>query len=385
MPIPLAQRLTRLPPYLFADLDRKRNEVAARGVDIIDLGIGDPDLPTPGPVVEAMIEAVRDPRTHRYPSYQGRRDFREAAARFMKRRFGVELDPDKQICALIGTKEGLAHAALALVEPEDAVLVPSPAYPVYNIGTIFASGIPIIMPLKPANGWLPDFSAIKKSAVSRATVMYLNYPNNPTGAVADLKFYQRAVEFAQEHKLVVLHDSAYSEICFDDYRAPSILQVPGALELSAEFHSLSKTASMAGWRIGFVAGNAEIVSAIGRIKTNLDSGVFEAIQRAAITALDLPNDYRRSIVETYRDRREVVIHGLQRAGIEAPTPLATFYIWFPVPGGDSAAFANRLLENTGVVVTPGVGFGPEGEGYARIALCQDQARLAEAMERMNNF
>lgn len=382
MKIKQAQRLTQLPTYLFAELDRKRDEVAARGVDIIDLGVGDPDLPTPQPVVEAMVEAVRDPATHRYPSYEGMPAFRQAAARFMKRRFGVDLDPDTQICALLGTKEGLAHAPLALVEPEDPVLYPSPGYPVYRNATIFAGGTPIPMPLRAENGWLPDFDALPPSAASRATLMFLNYPNNPTGAVADASFFRQAVDFADRHNHVLLHDAAYSELGFDGYRAPSILQVPGAMELAAEFHSLSKTANMTGWRIGFVAGNAEIVQAIGRIKTNIDSGAFEAVQRAAITALELPTEAYEKITETYRLRRDVVVAGLQKAGIEVVVPKATFYVWFPVPGGDSVQFAERVLTKTGVVVTPGVGFGREGEGYARIALCANKGRLAEAMERM---
>jgi len=382
MKIKQASRLTQLPPYLFAELDRKRDEVAARGVDIIDLGVGDPDLPTPAPVVEAMVEAVRDADTHHYPSYQGMRDFRVAAAEFMGRRFGVELDPDTQICALIGSKEGLAHAPLAMVEPGDAVLYPSPGYPVYRIATIFAGGKPVSMPLSADNNWLPDFTAIDKDDVEQATMMYLNYPNNPTGAIADGDFFKQTVSFAHEHELALLHDAAYSELCFDEYSAPSVLQQPGAIDVAAEFHSLSKTANMTGWRIGFVAGNAEIVGAVGRIKTNIDSGAFEAVQRAAITALDLPEKIYRDILAVYKERRDVVVDGLRRAGIEVEAPQATFYVWFPVPGGDSAAFAGKVLEQTGVVLTPGIGFGAEGEGYARIALCRDTERLAEAMERI---
>jgi LL-diaminopimelate aminotransferase len=376
-----AQRLTCLPPYLFAELDKKRKETAARGIDVIDLGIGDPDLPTPAPIVEAMVEAVRDPSTHRYPSYQGMRAFREAAAKYMKDRFGVSLDPDTEICALIGSKEGIAHAALALVEIDDSVLVPSPGYPVYRIGAIFAGGNPVAMPLRAENGFLPDFDEIKPVVASRATVMHLNYPNNPTGAIADLAFFERAVAFAAKHNHTLLHDAAYAEVGFDGYRAPSILQVPGARERCAEFHSLSKTFNMTGWRIGFVAGNAEIVSAIGRIKTNVDSGVFEAVQRAAVVALGLPQQIKDDIVTVYQERRAAVLEGLRRAGIAPPSVRATFYVWFRAPEGDSRAFASRLLERTGVVMTPGVGFGEEGEGWMRIALCQPKERLAEAMER----
>jgi LL-diaminopimelate aminotransferase len=380
-----AQRLTCLPPYLFAELDRKRKEAAARGMDIIDLGIGDPDRPTPAPIVEAMIEAVKDPALHRYPSYEGLREFRLAAAEFMYARFGVDLCPDTEICALIGSKEGLAHAALALVEIDDSVLVPDPAYPVYRIGTIFAGGNPVAMPLRRENAFLPDFAAIQKAVASRATVMYLNYPNNPTGAAADLNFFRRAIEFANEHQITVLHDAAYSEIGFDGYRAPSILQVPGAIERAVEFHSLSKTFNMAGWRIGFVAGNADIVRAIGRIKTNIDSGAFGAVQRAAVAAMALPQSYRDEIVATYRERRDLVISGLRQAGFEVADLKATFYVWFAVPGGDSRAFATQLLDRTGVVVTPGVGFGEAGEGYVRIALCQELPRLTEAVERLRGL
>jgi len=377
-----AQRLTSLPPYLFAELDRKRSEARARGVDVIDLGIGDPDRPTPPAIVEALVAAARDPRNHRYPSYQGMRAFRVAAADYMNRRFGVTLDPDTEICALIGSKEGIAHAALALVEPDDSVLVPSPGYPVYRAATIFAGGNPVAMPLTAENGFLPDFDVIKKVVASRATVMYLNYPNNPTGAVADLPFYARALEFAAEHNITVLHDAAYAEMGFDGYRAPSILQVPGAMDRAVEFHSLSKTFNMTGWRLGFVAGNAAIVGAIGRVKTNVDSGVFDAVQHAGIAALGLDDSVIDGIVEVYRRRRDVVLAGLRAAGIQVPPVRATFYVWFPAPGGNSALFASRMLEEAGIVITPGIGFGAEGEGFCRIALCQETDRLAEAMTRL---
>ncbi|MDP8222961.1 MAG: LL-diaminopimelate aminotransferase [Candidatus Lernaella stagnicola] len=376
------QRLTSLPPYLFAELDRQKELVAARGVDIIDLGVGDPDRPTPEPIVSALIEAVRNPATHRYPSYQGMRPFREACAGYMKRRFGVELDPETEICALIGSKEGIAHAALALVEIDDTVLIPSPGYPVYRAGTIFAGGNPVDMPLAAENSFLPDFSGIPKAVASRATVMHLNYPNNPTGATANLDFFAEALAFAAQYNITLLHDAAYAEMGFGDYRAPSVLQAPGAMERAAEFHSFSKTFNMTGWRVGFVAGNAEIVQAIGRVKTNVDSGAFEAVQQAAVAALNMDPAIRHAIVEVYRERRDLVLAGLRQAGFDVPDLKATFYVWFPVPGGDSAAFADDLLQKTGVVVTPGVGFGAAGEGYARIALCQEKSRLVEAMDRL---
>jgi LL-diaminopimelate aminotransferase len=377
-----AQRLTSLPPYLFAELDRKKNEIAAKGVDIIDLGVGDPDRPTPRPIVEAMIEAVQNPAYHRYPSYQGMRAYRVAAAEYMQRRFGVTLNPDTEICALIGSKEGVAHAALALVEIDDTVLIPSPGYPVYSTGTIFAGGNPVDMPLLAENNFLPDLDGIKKAVASRATVMHLNYPNNPTGAIADEAFLTQAVAFADQHNISLLHDAAYAEICFDGYQAPSILQIPGAMGIAAEFHSFSKTFNMTGWRIGFIAGNAEIVQAIGRVKTNVDSGAFEAVQQAAIAALAMDPVIQHDIVEVYRKRRDLVLGGLRAAGLKVPDLKATFYVWFPAPGGDSQAFATKLIEQTGVVVTPGVGFGAAGEGYARIALCQEEDRLAEAMDRL---
>jgi len=382
MGIKQAQRLTQLPPYLFAELDRQRNEVAARGVDIIDLGVGDPDLPTPAAVLAAAHAALDDPANHRYPSYQGLRAFREAAAEFMQRRFNVTVNPDTQVCALIGSKDGIAHAPLALVDPGDAVLYPCPGYPVYRVATLFAGGEPVPMPLRADNGFLPDFDAVPAAAAARATAMFLNYPNNPTGATADAAFFRRAVDFAQQHDLVILHDMAYSEIAFDGYRPPSILEIPGAMERAVEFHSLSKTASMAGWRIGFVAGNAQLVASIGKVKTNIDSGVFGAVQRAGIAALNLDPATQEEIVATYRRRRDLVVDGLNAAGFVVNKPRATFYIWFAVPGGDSAKFASELLQRTGVLVTPGVGFGPEGEGFARIALCRDEERLIEAMARL---
>jgi LL-diaminopimelate aminotransferase len=264
----------------------------------------------------------------------------------MRERFGIDLDPQTEICALIGSKEGIAHAPLALVNPGETELVPDPAYPVYRAGTMFAGGEPVDMPLREENGFLPDFQEISDETAERASVMFLNYPNNPTGATVDENFFDQAVDFAATHDLTVLHDAAYSELCFADYRAPSILQVPSAKERCVEFHSLSKTFNMTGWRLGFVAGNAQVVGAIGRVKTNIDSGVFEAVQQAGIAAYSLPEHVRRDIAAVYRPRRDVVLDGLRRAGIAAPQVRATFYVWFPVPGGDSTAFASRLLEKT---------------------------------------
>jgi LL-diaminopimelate aminotransferase len=382
----LAQRLRRLPPYLFAEIDRKKREARARGADLIDMGIGDPDLPTPPHVVEALRQAAGNPEHHRYPSYEGMLEFRTAVAEWYRRRFGVALDPETQVLTLIGSKEGTAHMPLAFVEPGDLVLVPDPGYPVYAAGTWFAGGEPHFMPLRRDHGFLPDLEAIPAEVARRAKLMYLNYPNNPTAAVAGREFFERVVAFARRHGIVVCHDAMYSELRFDDYRPPSFLEAPGALEVGVEFHSLSKTYSMTGWRIGFCVGNAAAVGGLGKVKTNVDSGVFQAVQEAGIAALtgpqDLPERYRR----TYQERRDVVVAGLRALGWEVDVPRAAFFVWAPVPGGlDSRAFAGRLLDEAGCVVTPGVGFGPSGEGFYRIALTIDAKRLAEAMERLKGL
>jgi len=380
---PLADRLSRLPPYLFAEIDRMKREARARGVDIIDLGVGDPDQPTPPHIVEKLREAAADPANHRYPSYEGMPRFRDAVANWYRRRFGVALDPATEVVSLIGSKEGIAHLPLAFVNPGDATLVPDPAYPVYAIGTLFAGGEPVPMPLCAENGFLPDLDAIPRVALARAKILYVNYPNNPTAATADLGFYTRVVELASQHGFIVAADSPYSEMTYDGYRAPSFLEAPGAKEVGVEFHSLSKTYNMTGWRCGFAVGNPKVIAGLGKIKTNVDSGLFQAIQVAGIEALEGDQSCVEAMRKVYAERRDVFVPGLRAAGIEVETPKATFYVWARVPGGaTSAAFASHLLSKAGIVATPGNGFGPAGEGFVRFSLTVDRARLAEAVTRI---
>ena len=381
-----AERLKRLPPYLFAEIDKKKREARARGADLIDMGIGDPDLPTPPHVIEALKRGADNPQHHRYPSYEGMIEFRTAAADWYRRRFGVGLDPETEVLALIGSKEGTAHMPLAFVNPGDVVLVPDPGYPVYAAGTWFAGGEVHFMPLRRKNGFMPDLDAVPPDVARRAKLMYLNYPNNPTAGTATREFFARAVDFARTHGLIVCHDAMYSELRFDDYRPPSFLETPGAREVGVEFHSLSKTYSMTGWRVGFIVGNAHAVAGLGKVKTNVDSGVFQAIQEAAIAALSGPQDVAEQYRRIYQERRDVVVAGLRSLGWEVDIPRAAFFVWAPTPGGlDSRSFAARLLEETACVVTPGVGFGPSGEGFYRIALTIEAKRLAEAMERLKRL
>ena len=381
-----AERLKKLPPYLFKEIDRKKTEVRARGVDIIDLGIGDPDLPTPPHIIEALKEAAEDPATHRYPSYSGMGDFKEAVAKWYKERFGVELDPDTEVVSLIGSKEGIAHFPLAFVNPGDVALVPAPAYPVYHIATMFAGGESYFMPLLSENRFLPDINAIPDEITSRARIMFINYPKNPTSAVADLEFFRKVVEFARDNNIMVCHDAAYTEMAFDGYRPPSFLAADGAKEVGIEFHSLSKTYNMTGWRIGFAVGNREAIDGLGAIKSNIDSGVFQAVQMAGIEAIRGDQSCVRDMVQVYSRRRDLMVKGLQDVGFEVESPRATFYLWIKVPEGyTSSELTERLLEDAGLVVTPGNGFGEPGEGYFRIALTQKRERLAEAVQRLKDF
>lgn len=384
--VELAERLKRLPPYLFAEIDRQKQEARGRGVDLIDLGIGDPDLPTPPHVIDALARAAREPRNHRYPDYEGLLSFRTAAAAWYRQRFGVVLDPATEVLTLIGSKEGTAHIPLAFVNPGDVVLVPDPGYPVYAAGTWFAGGEPYFLPLRAEREFLPDLDAIPAEVLRRAKMLFLNYPNNPTAACATREFFERVVRFAQRHGIVVCHDAMYSELRFDGYEPPSFLQVPGAKEVGVEFHSCSKSYSMTGWRIGFVVGNRQVLAGLGRIKTNVDSGVFQAVQEAAIAALGGPQDCVAHARAVYQERRDLVVAGLRKLGLPVAPPRATFFVWAPVPNGsDSRKWASRLLQDVGVVVTPGVGFGPSGEGYYRIALTVDKARIAEALERLGRL
>jgi LL-diaminopimelate aminotransferase len=378
-----AERLKILPPYLFAELDRKKAEARARGIDVIDLGVGDPDLPTPDNIIDSLAQAAREPRYHRYPSYTGMNDFREAVSRWYRKRAGVELDALQEVVSLIGSKEGIAHIPLAFVNPGDVVLVPSPAYPVYAIATMFAGGVPYEMPLLRENDFLPDLGAIPADILTKTKMMFLNYPNNPTGAPATDSFFKEVVAFAKQHNIMVCHDFAYSEMTFDGYIPPSFLETPGAKDVGIEFHSLSKTYNMTGWRIGFAAGNAEIIGGLGQIKSNIDSGIFEAIQVAGIEALEGDQSCLAEMRRIYTERRDILVQGLRDLGLRMALPKATFYVWIEVPvGHDSASFAGLLLEKTGIVATPGNGFGDPGEGYIRMALTVSKERLQEAVARM---
>ena len=381
-----AERLKKLPPYLFKEIDRKKAEVMARGVDIIDLGVGDPDLPTPPHIIEALKKAADDPVHHKYPSYSGMSDFKEAVAKWYQQRFGVELDPNSEVISLIGSKEGIAHFPLAFINSGDIALVPTPGYPVYHIATLFAGGEPFFMPLLSKNGFLPDLDAIPDEVAARAKIMFLNYPNNPTSAVADLEFFKKVVEFARQKQIVICHDAAYTEMAFNGYSPPSFLEVEGAKKIGLEFHSLSKTYNMTGWRIGLAVGNQAAIEGLGAIKSNIDSGVFEAVQLAGVESLLGDQSCVKEMVEVYTGRRDLMVKGLKDAGYQVETPKATFYLWVNVPKGlSSTQLATRLLEESGLVVTPGNGFGEPGEGYFRIALTQKRERLLEAIERLKGI
>lgn len=383
MRVVLADRVKSLPPYLFARIDELKREALKKGTDLIDLSIGDPDIPTPSNIVEAMKRAVERPEHHRYPSYQGMPGYREAVARWYKGRFGVDLDPSREVISLIGSKEGIGHLPLAFVNPGDVVLVPTPGYPVYAVGTLFAGGESHFMPLTEDNDYLPDLESIGQDVLRRAKLMFLNYPNNPTAQKADRAFFERVIRLAREFEIIVCHDAAYSEIYFDGERPLSFLEVEGAKEVGIEMHSLSKTYNMTGWRIGFAAGRSEVIAGLGKIKTNLDSGVFQAIQEASIVALGTGDEVLSALRRTYQERRDVLYEGLKEAGMEARKPGATFYIWAKVPGGfDSSGFVLQMLEKAGVLATPGKGFGDPGEGYVRFALTVPVERLSEAVERI---
>ncbi|MHB8780268.1 MAG: LL-diaminopimelate aminotransferase [Candidatus Geothermincolia bacterium] len=378
-----ARRVAELKPYLFAEIDRKLEEKRAQGIEVISFGIGDPDMPTPGGVIDTLCEQARQPANHRYPSYLGLKAFRETAAAWLEERFGVAADPQREVLSLIGSKEGIAHLPLALVDPGDPVLIPDPAYPVYATGTQFAGGVPVYMPLTAANGFLPDLEAIPEEQARACNLIFLNYPNNPTAGVADMGFFERAVEFAQRYDLVIAHDLAYSEICFDGYRAPSILEVPGARERCIEFHSLSKSYNMTGWRIGFAVGGEELIRLFGTVKTNIDSGVFNPIQYAAIEALRDQPDFPAEMSRLYQGRRDRLLACLSAKGWEAQTPQATIYVWMRVPEGyTSASFSSHLLQEAAVMVAPGSAYGGAGEGYVRFSLSLPDADLEEGCRRL---
>ena len=382
-PIEFASRIKTLPPYLFAAIDEMKQKAMARGVDIINLGIGDPDLPTPAPIIERLKQAAADPKNHQYPSYEGLLSFRQAVASWYQRRFGVTLDPVSEVLGLIGSKEGIGHVPLAFVDPGDIVLVPSPGYPVFPVGTTFAGGIPHLMPLLKQNGFLPELDAIPQDVARRAKLMFLNSPNNPTSAVAGKEFFKRVVAFSLEHQIIVCHDAAYSEIYYDGRRPPSFLEVEGAKDVGIEFHSLSKTFNMTGWRIGFAVGNKQILAGLGKVKSNLDSGIFQAVQEAGITAIQSDDQLTDGLRKLYQERRDVLVPGLNRLGLAVDMPPAAFYVWIAVPKGySSTAFTAHLLEKAGIVTTPGNGFGTAGEGYIRMTLTTPKERLAEVVERI---
>jgi len=372
-----------IPPYLFAELDRKRAALVAKGVDVINLGIGDPDLPTPSHIIDALAASAHDPASHVYPPYEGTREFREAVAAWYGRRFGVTLNPGGEVLTLIGSKEGLAHVPWVFVNPGEVVLTSDPGYPVYRVATLMAEGEPYPVPLDPARGWLPDLSAIPEATARRARVFFLNYPNNPTAATADLAFFDEVVAFARRWGILIVHDNTYSEIAYEGYRPPSFLQAKGAMDVGIEFHSLSKTYCMTGWRLGFVVGNRDAVQALATLKTNIDSGQFTAIQAAGVAALTGPQDVVRERVGQWERRRNMAVAGLRAAGLDVPMPRATFYLWVAVPPGfDSVGFAAHLLESAGVVVTPGIGYGARGSGHVRLSLTAPDARIAEAIRRI---
>lgn len=381
----VSERLEKIPPYLFAEIDRKIAEAKAKGFDIISLGIGDPDKPTLQPVVDAMHTSIDNPKNHDYPPYNGTEQFRKAACDWMKRRFGVELDADKEMLCNIGSKEAIAHVFFAFVDKGDYTLVPDPGYPVYHNATIFAGGTPYHMPLLEENGYLPDFDKIPEDIAKKSKIMFLNYPNNPTGAVADLEFFKKAVDFCKKYDILLCQDMAYSEMTYDGYKAPSVLQVEGAKDVAIEFYSHSKSYNMTGWRVGFVCGNADAIKALGTIKNNIDSGTFKAIQEAATAAFTINNKYIEDLNNMYQQRRDAAEEGLRELGWNIKPSKATFYLWLPVTRGmSSEEFVTAMLEKAHVVVPPGNGYGQYGEGYFRIALTKDVDTIKECIRRMKD-
>jgi LL-diaminopimelate aminotransferase len=378
-----SKRINNLPPYLFAEIDRRKREALMRGVDLIDLGIGDPDIPTPAAVVEKLMESASVPANHRYPSSSGLPEFRQAVADWYQRRFNVNLDPGKEVVSLIGSKEGIGNMSVAFVDPGDVVLVASPCYPVYHIGTAFNGGKNFFLPLKKENHFLPDLDSVPSDVAKQAKLLWINYPNNPTAAVADRDFYQKVIDFANRNNVIVCHDAAYTEMGYDGYRPMSFLEMEGAKEVGIEFHSLSKTFNMTGWRIGMAVGNAEIVGGLAQAKSNLDSGIFQAVQEAGIEALKLGDSIIEPSRRIYQERRDILVDGLRAVGLECEKPRATFYVWVATPKGlSSAEFTAKLLDEAGVVTTPGNGFGEAGEGFVRFTVCVDKERLKEVAERI---
>jgi LL-diaminopimelate aminotransferase len=387
MNIAVSKKLDSLPPYLFAQIDSAKRKARQEGRNIIDLGVGDPDIPTPGFIIEKLYEAARDPKNHRYALDQGMPELRQAIADWYKQRFNVDLDPDKEVLPLIGSKEGIAHIPIAFLDKGDVVLVPDPCYPPYKNATILADGKPQAMPLKASHGFLPDLEAVNPKMAAKAKLMFLNYPNNPTSAVADRPFYEKVVAFANRYNTIVCHDAAYSEISFDGYKPMSYLEIPGAKDTGVEFHSLSKTFNMTGWRIGWVCGNEQVVAALAKVKSNIDSGIFQAIQIAGIAALKEGSGVIEANNKIYSERAQVFVDGLKNLGWKVDKPKATFYVWAKIPrkAKSSIEFAQILLDRANIVATPGIGLGKYGEGYVRFAMTVDKEKIKEAVERMKVY
>ena len=384
MRIESAETLKKLPPYLFVEIDKAKRQAIAEGKDLIDLGIGDPDTPTPKHIIESLYKAARDPANHRYALDAGMPALKDEIALWHKKRFKVTLDTQTEILPLIGSKEGIAHTPFAFLNKNDVALVPDPAYPAYRNATILAGGRPYFMPLRARNDFLPDLKKIPASVLKKTKLMFLNYPNNPTSAVAPWEFLRELVKFAAKFKIIICFDMAYSEMCYDNYRAPSIFQVSGAKEVAVEFHSLSKTYNMTGWRLGWVCGNKDIVAAIAKIKSNIDSGIFQAVQIAGITALKTKKEFKQKMCRMYEDRRDLLAGGLEKLGWSINLPKATFYLWTKIPHKmGSITFCDQIMQKAGIVATPGVGFGKYGEGYVRFALTQDKKRIKEAVKRLS--
>lgn len=379
----LSKKLESLPPYLFLEIDKAKRKAKAEGRDIIDLGVGDPDQPTPKNIIDKLYQAALDPATHRYALDQGMPVLRQAIADWYKKRFNVTLAADNEILPLIGSKEGIAHFPLAFLNQGDYSLIPDPCYPPYKGGTILSGGKPYLMPLLEKNNFLPDLNRIPLSVRKKAKMMFINYPNNPTGRIADQDFYRRVVDFALKNNIIVVSDLAYSEMSYDGYKPSSFLEVEGAKEVGIEFHSLSKTYNMTGWRVGFACGNTQLVSALAKVKSNVDSGIFSAVQLAGVEALTGPQAHIKNMCTMYQQRRDVLVDGLKALGWEVDYPKATFYVWLKVPiDMDSIKFCGLVLEKANIVVTPGVGFGQHGEGYFRMALTVPKERMKEAVERL---
>jgi LL-diaminopimelate aminotransferase len=381
----LTERIKKIPPYLFALVDKKKAEARAKGIDIIDLGIGDPDLPTPDFIVEEMVKAVRNPQNHNYPPYDGTLPFRTAVSQWFEHRFGVAIDPSTEVLSLIGSKEGIAHSFLTFLDAGDIALLPDPGYPAYQVNALIAGAIPYSVPATEATNYEPELDKIPAEIIAKAKILFLNYPSNPTGAVASDAFYEKAIAFAKHHNILICMDLAYSEVYFDGLKPKSILQFPGGKDVAIEFHTLSKTFNMTGWRIGMAVGNAEAVQALGKIKTNMDSGIFKAIQEAVIPALKDYQPFVDAQNKIYQRRRDIIVDGLNSLGWSLPKPKATFYIWAPIPKGTtSEKFTIDLLDQTGILVVPGSGYGQYGEGYFRISITTPESRLHEAIERLKN-